>query len=167
MYQDFKSVFSWLYVIKGFYCGLTVERFSNSSFLHPRRVGSKCTLLTPCIHSEEQDFSLRIYNIFLYLLICPGVQQSVWFFLWFMLQGAVSGSVQASDRLMKELREIYRSQSYKTGDCKDTVLYSGDFYCYNISDWSKLCLCLFDRYLFSRTSRRQPLWMACQVKDVS
>lgn len=32
-----------------------------------------------------------------------------------ILQGAVSGSVQASDRLMKELREIYRSQSYKTG----------------------------------------------------
>ncbi|MBN3287517.1 UB2Q2 enzyme, partial [Polyodon spathula] len=31
------------------------------------------------------------------------------------LNGAVSGSVQASDRLMKELREIYRSQSYKTG----------------------------------------------------
>ncbi|MGH0157974.1 UNVERIFIED_CONTAM: hypothetical protein FKN15_061093 [Acipenser sinensis] len=32
-----------------------------------------------------------------------------------MGEGAVSGSVQASDRLMKELREIYRSQSYKTG----------------------------------------------------
>ncbi|XP_030620795.1 ubiquitin-conjugating enzyme E2 Q2 isoform X7 [Chanos chanos] len=31
------------------------------------------------------------------------------------LNGAVSGSVQASDRLLKELREIYRSQSYKTG----------------------------------------------------
>uniref|UniRef100_A0A8C8DBI2 E2 ubiquitin-conjugating enzyme n=1 Tax=Oncorhynchus tshawytscha TaxID=74940 RepID=A0A8C8DBI2_ONCTS len=31
------------------------------------------------------------------------------------LNGAVSGSVQASDRLMKELREIYRSQSYKMG----------------------------------------------------
>uniref|UniRef100_A0A672RVP2 E2 ubiquitin-conjugating enzyme n=1 Tax=Sinocyclocheilus grahami TaxID=75366 RepID=A0A672RVP2_SINGR len=31
------------------------------------------------------------------------------------LNGAVSGSVQASDRLMKELREIYRSPSYKTG----------------------------------------------------
>uniref|UniRef100_A0A3B3C6X2 E2 ubiquitin-conjugating enzyme n=1 Tax=Oryzias melastigma TaxID=30732 RepID=A0A3B3C6X2_ORYME len=31
------------------------------------------------------------------------------------LNGAVSGSVQASDRLMKELREIYRSQSYKSG----------------------------------------------------
>uniref|UniRef100_A0A673HHH8 E2 ubiquitin-conjugating enzyme n=1 Tax=Sinocyclocheilus rhinocerous TaxID=307959 RepID=A0A673HHH8_9TELE len=31
------------------------------------------------------------------------------------LNGAVSGSVQASDRLMKELREIYRSQSYKNG----------------------------------------------------
>lgn len=36
-----------------------------------------------------------------------------------MLQGAVSGSVQASDRLMKELREIYRSQSYKTGNYGD------------------------------------------------
>lgn len=35
---------------------------------------------------------------------------------WCTLQGAVSGSVQASDRLMKELREIYRSQSYKTGN---------------------------------------------------
>jgi len=32
-----------------------------------------------------------------------------------LFQGAVSGSVQASDRLMKELRDIYRSQSYKTG----------------------------------------------------
>ena len=32
-----------------------------------------------------------------------------------MFQGAVSGSVQASDRLMKELRDIYSSQSYKTG----------------------------------------------------
>ncbi|XP_036271482.1 ubiquitin-conjugating enzyme E2 Q2 [Pipistrellus kuhlii] len=31
------------------------------------------------------------------------------------LNGAVSGSVQASDRLMKELRDIYRSQSYKAG----------------------------------------------------
>uniref|UniRef100_A0A674K712 Ubiquitin-conjugating enzyme E2 Q2 n=1 Tax=Terrapene triunguis TaxID=2587831 RepID=A0A674K712_9SAUR len=31
------------------------------------------------------------------------------------VSGAVSGSVQASDRLMKELRDIYRSQSYKTG----------------------------------------------------
>lgn len=35
--------------------------------------------------------------------------------IFVILQGAVSGSVQASDRLMKELREIYRSQSYKTG----------------------------------------------------
>ena len=36
-------------------------------------------------------------------------------------QGAVSGSVQASDRLMKELREIYRSQSYKTGERADVL----------------------------------------------
>jgi len=31
------------------------------------------------------------------------------------LQGAPSGSVTASDRLMKELREIYRSENYKKG----------------------------------------------------
>lgn len=36
----------------------------------------------------------------------------------FLFQGAVSGSVQASDRLMKELRDIYRSQSYKTGKAR-------------------------------------------------
>ncbi|XP_043936588.1 ubiquitin-conjugating enzyme E2 Q1 isoform X2 [Protopterus annectens] len=30
--------------------------------------------------------------------------------------GAVSGSVQASDRLMKELRDIYRSESFKAGN---------------------------------------------------
>jgi ubiquitin-conjugating enzyme E2 Q len=31
------------------------------------------------------------------------------------LQGTVTGSVQASDRLMKELRDIYRSDSFKKG----------------------------------------------------
>lgn len=31
------------------------------------------------------------------------------------LRGQVSGSVQASDRLMKELREVYRSESFKKG----------------------------------------------------
>jgi ubiquitin-conjugating enzyme E2 Q len=30
------------------------------------------------------------------------------------LSGSVSGSVQATDRLMKELRDIYRSDSFKT-----------------------------------------------------
>lgn len=35
---------------------------------------------------------------------------------WPPLQGAVSGSVQATDRLMKELRDIYRSQSFKGGE---------------------------------------------------
>lgn len=30
-------------------------------------------------------------------------------------QGSVSGSVQATDRLMKELRDIYRSSSFKQG----------------------------------------------------
>ncbi|CAN8005277.1 unnamed protein product, partial [Ixodes hexagonus] len=31
------------------------------------------------------------------------------------LRGSVSGSVQATDRLMKELREVYRSESYRRG----------------------------------------------------
>lgn len=30
------------------------------------------------------------------------------------VQGSVSGSVQATDRLMKELRDIYRSESFKS-----------------------------------------------------
>lgn len=33
------------------------------------------------------------------------------------LKGSVSGSVQATDRLMKELRDIYRSDSFKKGTC--------------------------------------------------
>uniref|UniRef100_A0A3Q3FD52 E2 ubiquitin-conjugating enzyme n=1 Tax=Labrus bergylta TaxID=56723 RepID=A0A3Q3FD52_9LABR len=45
------------------------------------------------------------------------------------LNGAVSGSVQASDRLMKELREIYRSQSYKTG------IYSVELVSDSLYDW--------------------------------
>ena len=32
------------------------------------------------------------------------------------LKGTVSGSVQATDRLMKELRDIYKSPSFKTGN---------------------------------------------------
>jgi len=40
------------------------------------------------------------------------------------LKGAVTGSVQATDRLMKELRDIYRSDSFKKGTyISSTVLY--------------------------------------------
>ncbi|XP_036763487.2 ubiquitin-conjugating enzyme E2 Q2 isoform X1 [Manis pentadactyla] len=45
------------------------------------------------------------------------------------LNGAVSGSLQASDRLMKELRDIYRSQSYKTG------IYSVELINDSLYDW--------------------------------
>jgi len=31
------------------------------------------------------------------------------------LKGQPTGSVQATDRLMKELRDIYKSESYKNG----------------------------------------------------
>ena len=41
------------------------------------------------------------------------------------LRGAVSGSVQATDRLMKELRDIYRSDSSKKGEfCSCPSFYS-------------------------------------------
>lgn len=32
------------------------------------------------------------------------------------LKGSVSGSLQATDRLMKELRDIYRSDTFKKGE---------------------------------------------------
>jgi len=37
------------------------------------------------------------------------------FAMTIMPQGSTVGSVQATDRLMKELREIYRSHSFKQG----------------------------------------------------
>ncbi|XP_012867399.1 PREDICTED: ubiquitin-conjugating enzyme E2 Q2 [Dipodomys ordii] len=46
-----------------------------------------------------------------------------------MVEGAVCGSVQASDRLMKELRDIYRSQSYKSG------MYSVELINDSLYDW--------------------------------
>ncbi|XP_075391367.1 ubiquitin-conjugating enzyme E2 Q2 [Tenrec ecaudatus] len=45
------------------------------------------------------------------------------------LNGAVSGSVQASDRLLKELRDMYRSQSYKAG------IYSVELINDSLYDW--------------------------------
>ncbi|XP_052102510.1 ubiquitin-conjugating enzyme E2 Q2-like [Mytilus californianus] len=46
------------------------------------------------------------------------------------LQGSVSGSVLATDRLMKELRDIYRSDSYKKG------IYSVDLVNDSLYEWS-------------------------------
>lgn len=40
------------------------------------------------------------------------------------LRGSVSGSVQATDRLMKELRDIYRSDSSKKGTIQFNVSFS-------------------------------------------
>ena len=47
-----------------------------------------------------QDHNLRTSNLILNLLI---------------IQGMMYGSVQATDRIMKELKEIYKSEGYKTG----------------------------------------------------
>lgn len=72
------------------------------------------TLISGCLNPPQ-------HYVILDLPIRPVIDLSD-AFLGFMFQGAVSGSVQASDRLMKELREIYRSQSYKTGDSTDIFL---------------------------------------------
>lgn len=45
------------------------------------------------------------------------------------LKGAVTGSVQATDRLMKELRDIYRSDSFKKGNYKNKLLVNYLVYC--------------------------------------
>jgi len=45
------------------------------------------------------------------------------------LQGTVTGSVQASDRLMKELRDIYRSDTFKEG------IYSIDLINDSLYEW--------------------------------
>lgn len=45
--------------------------------------------------------------IFLLLLL------NIFIYFFCLFQGSVSGSVQATDRLMKELRDIYRSDSFK------------------------------------------------------
>lgn len=73
---------------------------------------------------QKLNPSTEIYMFFILsclckLNACKAVRCKYYFSLIWSLfclfQGAVSGSVQASDRLMKELRDIYRSQSYKTG----------------------------------------------------
>jgi ubiquitin-conjugating enzyme E2 Q len=46
------------------------------------------------------------------------------------LQGTVTGSVQASDRLMKELRDIYRSDTFKRG------IYSIDLVNDSLYEWN-------------------------------
>uniref|UniRef100_A0A8W8HMU9 Ubiquitin-conjugating enzyme E2 Q2 n=1 Tax=Magallana gigas TaxID=29159 RepID=A0A8W8HMU9_MAGGI len=46
------------------------------------------------------------------------------------LKGSVTGSVQATDRLMKELRDVYRSDSYKMG------IYSVDLVNDSLYEWN-------------------------------
>lgn len=41
------------------------------------------------------------------------------------LRGSISGSVQATDRLMKELRDIYRSDSFKKGELQECEVDGG------------------------------------------
>ena len=53
------------------------------------------------------------------------------------LRGSVSGSVQATDRLMKELRDIYRSDSFKKGGFRENFL-KFRFRCYTASQKFRL-----------------------------
>lgn len=50
------------------------------------------------------------------------------------MKGTVSGSVQATDRLMKELRDIYRSPSFKSGayQCYQVELVNDSLYEWNV-----------------------------------
>jgi len=41
-----------------------------------------------------------------------------------LLQGMVCGSIQATDRLMKELRDVYRSDSFKRGEYVFLLVFS-------------------------------------------
>lgn len=58
------------------------------------------------------------------------------------LQGNASGSITASDRLMKELREIYRSQNYKSGvftvDLEKDSLYEWNVKLFKVDSDSQL-----------------------------
>lgn len=58
--------------------------------------------------SQRQDY-LKVGNIF--NEIFPFAKTNI---VFVPFQGSVSGSVQATDRLMKELRDIYRSESFKS-----------------------------------------------------
>lgn len=62
--------------------------------------------------NQRQDYLkvwIELCDVIMYYSSEEGISNN-----W-MFQGAVSGSVQATDRLMKELREIYRSDSFKKG----------------------------------------------------
>ncbi|KAF7997950.1 hypothetical protein HCN44_009348 [Aphidius gifuensis] len=52
------------------------------------------------------------------------------------LRGSVSGSVQATDRLMKELRDIYRSDSFKKG------MYTVELVSDSLYEWNIKLLCV-------------------------
>lgn len=52
------------------------------------------------------------------------------------LKGSVSGSVQATDRLMKELRDIYRSDSFKKG------MYTVELVSDSLYEWNIKLLCV-------------------------
>ncbi|XP_033219090.1 ubiquitin-conjugating enzyme E2 Q2 isoform X1 [Belonocnema kinseyi] len=52
------------------------------------------------------------------------------------LKGSVSGSVQATDRLMKELRDIYRSDSFKKG------MYSIELVNDSLYEWNIKLMCV-------------------------
>ncbi|KAM6119320.1 ubiquitin-conjugating enzyme E2 Q2 isoform 3-T3 [Pterocles gutturalis] len=75
--------------------------------------------------------------------------------------GAVSGSVQASDRLMKELRDIYRSQSYKTG------IYSVELVNDSLYEWHVKLLNAVDRshFLPSRKKKECMQQMASRMTE--
>ena len=64
---------------------------------------------TSSSHSSQKDEGIDPSNLATLVRLKTNQQQDY-------LRGSISGSVQATDRLMKELRDIYRSDSYKKGN---------------------------------------------------
>lgn len=83
------------------------------------------------VNAWEKLKQLSIANVYLWLVFSQLFLFLIW--LWTtittetlkdyveyfldLLQGTVCGSIQATDRLMKELRDVYRSDSFKRGKC--------------------------------------------------
>ncbi|XP_013409506.1 ubiquitin-conjugating enzyme E2 Q2 [Lingula anatina] len=82
------------------------------------------------------------------------------------LQGAVTGSIQATDRLMKELKEIYRSASFKSGtysvELVNDSLYEWNVKIYRVDPDSALHKDLMD---FKKLKGQEHITMNLLFKD--
>lgn len=80
------------------------------------------------------------------------------------LKGAVSGSIQATDRLMKELRDIYRSDSFKKGRWINPSKIQSEFF--DILQWTQWDLFnIWHVFLWLFWNTLQVFSNACNTKN--